>query len=89
MDDSRETDSSRHKRTDAHKNMGLSTHIRPGQVQTGQNLSPRKGKQTQSPTPNQEVIYCWHVLGKKEYGFSRGMSPGVSTVFQGRPHAKE
>lgn len=42
----------------------VTAHVRPAQLPTRHNPSTEKRKWTQSPTPNQETIPNWYLMGK-------------------------
>lgn len=64
----------------------MTAHTEPTQVQAWQNPSTEKERWTQDPSPNQEAVCNRHLLGK---GCLNGMSLGISTTFQGKPHSQE
>jgi hypothetical protein len=71
MNNSQETASSRHNIVDAHGNSHrwLTARTSSAQVRRQKKPSTEQGKYTQSPTPQQEAICNWYLLGG-EYQFS-------------------
>lgn len=75
-DNSKETASSRHNRTNTHMNSQrllhceLDMHIfKPEKIH-----SINKDRQTQCPIPHQEAICHWHLPGNQKTFFSNGVS---------------
>lgn len=59
----------------------VAAHIRPAQVQVRE-----RGNGYKNPTPSQEAICSWYLMGTGIPVFSYGITLGVSTIFPGQVH---
>lgn len=90
VDDTKETASPGHNRTDTYMSSGTGTAHTPAQVQTWQNPSTGKGKWTRSPTHNQEAFRNWcspNPSKEKIYFICSQSVTRFIPILQGRPRA--